>query len=333
MPNTALHEAEKQAEPWSWLAKYVKNNPVEWWFEGPAWDHRSDCERYEREGFKRTGIGVYSAPAATRRETKIREVCFFYHKYDTSKRVKRVVMDAPWPDIVRRTFEAAASQERACRRLAIIARGGGSISSTWHDKLCDAQYRGDQKAVTHWADKQIAAILSTKVGRKWLLKGKPLNNSLKAPDEPTREYAHRKYEELYIADVRRLGRKKADDKWKGEKVSGFKLESNGDKIAVALTLSWLAVGHKGFPGLCFLSDEVLAQLFGHTLPLPSLLSDRIRGGKFIWAIRKRMGLIQAEILFTGIEEVGDSKWAILDRNGTRTHWISLRPNKSLPPKL
>ena len=76
MPNTALYEAEKQAEPWAWLAKYVKNNPVEWWFEGPAWDHRSDCERYEREGFRQTGIGVYSAPAATRRETKIREVCF-----------------------------------------------------------------------------------------------------------------------------------------------------------------------------------------------------------------------------------------------------------------
>jgi hypothetical protein len=82
-----------------------------------------------------------------------------------------------------------------------------------------------------------------------------------------------------------------------------------------------------------MSDELLAQLLGYTLPLPSLLADRIRGGKFIWAIRKRVGLRQAEILFNEIKEVGEKKWAILNQRGEKTHWISLLPNKPLPAKL
>jgi hypothetical protein len=63
------------------------------------------------------------------------------------------------------------------------------------------------------------------------------------------------------------------------------------------------------------------------------LSDRIRGGKFIWAIRKRVGLKQAEILFNGIEKVADRKWAILNLRGEKTHSITLLPVKPLPPKL
>jgi hypothetical protein len=167
-------------------------------------------------------------------------------------------------------------------------------------------------------------------GRQWLLHNKVEGLST---SPVIREVAKQKYEKFYTADVRELGRKPADEKWKGKRKPQFKLAADGDKIAVVLTMEWLAVGKNGFPGLCFMSDELLAQLLGYTLPLPSLLADRIRGGKFIWAIRKRVGLRQAEILFNEIKEVGEKKWAILNQRGEKTHWISLLPNKPLPAKL
>lgn len=332
LPRTVLNEAENEDEPWSWLARWVKRNPVEWWSEGPALDYDAECKRYERAGFKRTAIGVYSASAAARLKTKICEVHFYFHKNDANKRLKRIIMDAGWPMSFRKTFEAASSQQKVYRTLTIISRGGGSISGTYHDKLLAANERGDREAVAHWADKQIAAILGTKDGREWLLQGKTSSTSPKAPDEATREYARAKYEKFIAADARRLGRKKADDKWKGTKIPQFKLESNGAEIAAAMATGWLVGGRNGFPGLCFMSDEVLAQLLGHTLPLKSLQSSD-QGWKIVRTIRERIGLKKAEILFNGIKKVGDKQWAILDRCGTQTHWISLRPSKPLPPKL
>jgi len=340
LPRTVLNEAEREDEPWSWLARWVKRNPVEWWFEGPASDYDAECKRYERAGFKRTGIDVYSASAAARRTTKIREVHFYSHKHDANKRLKRIIMDAAWPSSFRKTFEAASSQQKAYRILTIISRGGGSISGTWHDELLAANRRGDRAAVTHWADKQIAAILSTQDGRRWLLEGKISSNSPKAPDEATRKYARAKYDELYSADVRRLGRKKADKKWKGTKAPRFRLETLGDRIAAEIAPRCLVAGRNGFPGFCFMSDELLAQLLGRRLRLPNLSSNRTPGekvsspgGKLIWAVRKRIGLKQAEILFTGIEQVGDDRWAIVDRRGGKTLWFLLKQIRPLPPKL
>ena len=191
--------------------------------------------------------------------------------------------------------------------------------------------RGDKKAADHWANKVAGSILQWEYGRQWLLHDKV--KGLSAPPK-IREVAKQKYETGYNADVRRLGKKKADEKWKGNKTPrSFKLDSNGDKIAAVMAMEWLVVGHNGFPGLCFMSDELLAQLLGRTIPLPSLLSDRIRGGKLIWAVRKRFGLHQAEILFNGIEKVADKKWAILNLRGEKTHSITLLPDKPLPPEL
>jgi hypothetical protein len=332
--HTVLEEAETQDNPWSWLAKWVKEKPVIHWRNGTVEMRDSECAALEKEGFKRTDIGVYSVDPATRRNSKIyqgvREVRFNYHQHDPKKIIMRVVMGGCWPDGFRKTFLAAASQRNAFLRLSIVARGGGSISSTWHLKMGEAQKRGDQKMADHFANKEVDSILQWEKGRQWLLYDK--FEGLSAPPE-MREIAKQKYEASYNADVRRLGRKKADEKWKNTKTPQFKKKSNSDYVAEAMTMEWLVVGQNGFPGLCFMSDEILAQLLGHALPWPRLLNEEICGWKTIRTIRERIGLKKAEILFNGIEKVADKQWAILNKRGEKTHSITLLPDKPLPPKL
>jgi hypothetical protein len=325
LPRGVLDESENKNQPWFWLAKWVDRNPVEHLYRGKMEDGRAECAKLESEGFKRTDIGVYSASVTAQRKTKIREVRFYSDEHDPSKVFMRVV--ARWPGSFRKTFEAAASQRTAFLRLATAARGGGSISGTWHLKMRAAQIKGDQKMTDHWANKETASILQTERGRRWLLEGKTPG----APPKIQAE-AQRRYRKLYAADVRRLGRTKADEKWKSTETPRFKLRSNGDYIAVAMTMEWLVGGHNGFPGLCFMSDEVLAMLLGHALPVPALY-EKSSGWKTVRTIRERIGLRKAGILFTGIEKIGDNKWAILNRYGKKTHWISLTVNKPLPPEL
>ena len=330
--HTVLEEAEAKDDPWTWLAKWCKKNPVIHWHKGTVEMRDAECAALEKEGFKRTDIGVYVA-TKKRPDAKVfqgvREVRFNFHKDDPAIIIMRVVMNRCWPDSFQKTFLAAASQREAALRLAEIARGGGSISQSWRLKIRAAQKRGDRKMADHWADKVAASILQWETGRQWLLYDK--FEGLSAPPA-IREVAKQKYEEGYNADVRRLGKKKADEKWKGNNTpQRFKLDTNGDKIAAAMTMEWLAVGQNGFPGLCFMSDELLAKLLGHTLPLPSLLTDS--GLKLIVTIRQRIGLKKAEILFNGIEQVADKKWAILNLRGEKTHSITFLPNKPLPPNL
>lgn len=337
LPRTVLDEAETQNDPWTWLAKWVKKNPVIHWHVGTVEMRDAECVTLEKEGFKRKNVGVYVA-AKKRSKAKIfqgvREVRFNFHKHDPAKIIMRVVMDKCWPDSFRKTFIAAASQCEAELRLAEIARGGGSISQSWRLKIRAAQKNGDRKMAGHWADKVAGSILQWEHGRQWLLHDKV--KGLSAPPK-IREIARQKYEKFYAADVRKLGRKPADEKWKSadnlKTPIGFKRDTNSDKIAEAMTTSWLTVGNNGFPGLCFMSDELLAKLLGNTVPLPSLLNDESDGWKTIRTIRERIGLKKAEILFKGIEKVADKKWAILNLRGEKTHWIALQPDKPLPPKL
>src|SRR6266550_6274259 len=102
-----------------------------------------------------------------------------------------------------------------------------------------------------------------------------------------RDEARRRYEKFYANDVRRLGRKQADKKWKNtdslKTPLKLKRDTNGEKIATALALGWLSVGD-GFPGFCFISDRILATILGLMLPLPSLMAknddaDNQRGRK------------------------------------------------------
>lgn len=333
LPRTVLDEAETQRDSWSWLAKWVKKHPVEHWRAGTLEMRDAECAALEKEGFKRTDTGVYSVQA-TRHNTKIyqgvREVRFYFHKHHSAKIVMRVVMSRCWPDSFRKTFEAAASQRKAFLRLATVARGGGSISGTWHLKMRVAQMRGDQSRADHFTNKETASILQTERGRQWLLEDKV--EGLDAPPGIRKE-ARRRYEAFYNADVRRLGRKKANAIWKNTKSPRFKMNSNSDYVAAAMTTEWLVVGQDGFPGLCFMSDGLLAQLLGHALPWPRLLNEEICGWKTIRTIRERIGLKKAEILFNGMEKVDDHKWAILDQRGVKTHSITLLPNKPLPPEL
>jgi hypothetical protein len=301
--HTVLKKAEAQDDPWSWLAEWVKKNPVIHWHKGTVKMRDSECAALEKEGFKRTDVGVYSVDPATRRDAKVyqgvREIRFNFHEPDSTSIIMRIVMDGCWPDDFRKTFEAAKSQWEAELRLAEIARGGGSISQSWRLKLLDAQKIGDLKLAGHWGDKITGSILQWERGRQWLL-----YDNFKGLSAPVamREVAKQKYQSFYEADVRRLGRKKADDKWKNtDNLSpvGFKRDSDSDKIAEAMTTSWLTLGHNGFPGLCFMSDELLAKLLGYTLPLPSLLNDsgtfrkRARPGRSRGRPRPRPGTSNA----------------------------------------
>ena len=324
LPRTVLNETETKDDPWTWLAKWVTENPVEHWHIGTVEKRDAECAALEKEGFKRTDIGVYVA-TKKRSNAKIfqgvREVRFNFHKHDPAKIIMRFVMDGCWPDSFRKTFVAAASKWGAELRLAEIAWGGGSISQSWRLKIKDAQIRGDPITANYWADKVAASILQWETGRQWLLYDKV--EGLSAPPK-IREIAHQKFEEFHAADVRRLGRKKADEKWKGKTTPQYELGCNdGDYIVEAMITSWLTVGNNGFPGFCFMSDELLAKLLGLFLPLPKLLNEEIHGWKTVRTIRERIGLKKAEILFTGIEKVADKKWAILNQRGEKTHSITL----------
>ena len=332
--------AEAQNDPWSWLAKWVKENPVIDWNEGTAEMRDSECATLEKEGFKRTGTGVYSVDPATRRNSTIfqgvREVRFNHHQHDPKKIIMRLIMDGCWPDSFRKTFEAAASQRQAILRLVEVARGGGSISQSWRLKMQAAQMTGDQKMADHWAAKVTASILTCEKGRKWLLEDKL--EGLSAPPE-IREVAKQKYEANYAADVRRLGRKKADKKWKGadnsETPLEFKLDTKGEKITTRLALGWLSAGD-GLPGYCFISDKVLATILGLTLPFQGLLptrddADNQRGRKTIEDCRRDIGLEKGETLVTGVKHVDGGKWALLDENGKEVGCFNQA--KSFPPKL
>lgn len=331
--HTVLEEAETKDDPWTWLAKWCKRNPVIHWHDGTKKMRDTECATLEKEGFKQKDIGVYVA--TKKRPTAkvfqgVREVRFNFHKHDPEKIIMRVEMDGCWPDSFRKTFEAAASQRKAFNVLAQVARDGGSISNhDRHLKILTAEKRGDRQTVERLTKKHLASILQTVCGRRWLLENK--EKALVAPPE-MREWARREYEILYAADVRHLGRKPADEKWKSTKTPRYKMSSNyGDYIAAAMTTEWLVGGSSGFPGLCFMSDELLAKLLGYTLPLPSLLSDS--GLKLIVTIRQRIGLKKAEILFNGIEQIADKKWAILNLRREKTHSITFLPDKLLPPIL
>jgi hypothetical protein len=332
LPHLVLAEAEKQHDPWSWLAKWVKKNRIEHWGIGTVEMRDVEYATLEKEGFNRIDAGIYSAGHSVKiyHGVRTREVHFYPHKHDSTQIVRRIVRDEYWPDGIRKTFVAAASQCEAELRLAEIARGGGSISQSWRLKIRAAQKRGDRKMADHWADKVAASILQWETGRQWLLYDKVEGLSA---SPAIRQVAKQKFEAGYKADVRRLGKKKADGKWKGKKTPRFKLGTNGDKIAAVMTMEWLLVGQNGFPGLCFMSDELLAQLLGRTIPLPSLLNNDSDGWKTIRTIRERIGLKKAEILFNGIEKVADKKWAILNLRGEKTHSITLLPDKPLPPEL
>jgi hypothetical protein len=295
----------------------------------------------EREGFKRMATGVYSTDPATRCNANIyqgvREVRFNFHKHDPAKIIMRFVMDGCWPDSFRKTFEAAASQRQAILRLVEITRGGGSISQSWRLKMRAAQMSGDLKTADHWANKVAASILQMEKGRQWLLEDKV--ESLSVPPE-IRDEARRRYEKSYANDVRRLGRKKADIKWKSAdnlKIPlGFKRDTIGEKITTALALSWLSVEGSGFPGFCFISDKILATILGLTLPFQGLLpqngdADNQRGRKMIEDCRRDIGLAKGETLVTGLKNVGGGKWAILDEKGKEVGHFNQA--QSLPPKL
>jgi hypothetical protein len=133
-----LAAAENRKNPWRWLANQVRG-PIEYRYQGSARQARDEVVRFEKQGFKRVGPGIYLSTKEARLKTRIRKVGFYFHSHDPNKRIKRIILKARWPSIFRNTFEAAASQERAICRLMEIGRGGGSISRSYGAELRAAQ--------------------------------------------------------------------------------------------------------------------------------------------------------------------------------------------------
>jgi hypothetical protein len=319
LPPWMLAEAQKQKDAWRWLARKVDRDRIEHHTPGPAGDFDAEVARYEKHGFKRTGVGVWTASKEARGRTRIREVRFHYHKHDANKRVERIIMEAHWPASFRKTLLAAASQRRALIRLGEAAGGGGSISKSYHSELREALKQGDQRAATHWAQKVAASLLRRKHGRHWLLHDKNFPPAI-------REYARLLYEQFYARDVRRLGRKKANDKWRNEQELDVKQETASDKIAVQMTMGWLSLPN-GFPGYCFLSDDMIAKVLG--LFVPFLKSADL---KLVRTIRERIGLKKGEIIVTRLKQCANGDWAALDSGGEG--WGLLKPQSgAVPPKL
>jgi hypothetical protein len=213
-----------------------------------------------------------------------------------------------WPDGFRKTFEAAASQKHALRRLGEVAAGAGSISKSGHRRLGDALKNNDLKMARLHAKKMTVSILQ--YDKQWFKSAPP----------KIREIVRQIEKESYPADVHQLGRKKADEQWKGTKTPlELKLETKEQKIGTELTLGWLYVENNGFPGYCFILDKILANMLGLTLPFRGLLpkpddTDNEVGRKCIEDIRRNIGLKKAEPVVTGLKQLDDCKWAILDKD-------------------
>jgi hypothetical protein len=320
LPPWMLAEAEAQKDPWRWLARKVDRDRIEHQKQGPSEELNAEIARYEKAGFKRTGINVWTASKEARDKTQIREVRFHYHKHDTNKRAERIIMEAHWPASFRKTLHAAASQRRAIIRLGEAAGGGGSISKSFRSELREALKKGNQEAATHWAHKVAASVFRRKDGRRWLLQGKRTPPAI-------REHARWLYEQLYTRDVRRLGRKEADEKRRSpDQGLDFKQETASDKIAVQLAVGWLSLPG-GFPGYCFLSDEVTANVLGIVMPFL-----RSTTWKLVRTIRERIGLKKGEIIVTCLKRRPGGEWAALDFRGRE--WGLLKPlSGAVPPKL
>lgn len=309
-----LSGAKRQDLPWEWLAKQVDGKPVEYRHEFDASKLAAEVAYYEKLGFRRTADGTYLPDDKARRETKIREVRFESDGKKPGVTIKRGIMDEIWPPAFKRIFEAGASQRQALLRLVEIGRSGGSVTTSFRKKLGDAMLQSDQKASNHWAKKIAASYFRFDLTRDRLL------NDPQIPPE-TRQALQQLYDEIYAVDVSRAGRSAADKKWKGRGELKFKWDSISERVAMALTLDWMAVGAKcfteGFPGYAFISDEVLATLLGHALPLRGLLSEQ--GWKTVRTIRERMKLKKAEVLFreAKVNVTGPKKgeFCVIDRHG------------------
>jgi hypothetical protein len=323
LPQRILEEAEKKHDPWAWLAKWVHRNPAEYWGTGTVAKRDAEIRALKAAGFKWSATGIYSRNARRRRKAiayqGTREVCFCPHPRNPRQVLMRSVLDKPWPPIFSKTFIAAASQRNALRRLGEAALHAGSIFRSYRMEMRAAQKRGDQKAADHWANKLAAAILRMESGRRWLLEGKSWPALI-------RKEARRRYDCFYAADVRRLGRKKADEKWQSpDKELDFKQETACDKIAVQLTMGWLSLPG-GIPGYCFLSDEMIAEVLG--LLAPFLKSA---DWKLVRTIRERIGLKKGEIIVTSLKQRANGDWAIFDSAGRD---LGVLPwSKCVPPKL
>lgn len=188
-----------------------------------------------------------------------------------------------WPQSYAKFFGAARSHAKAAVRLGEIPRRGGSITASWWSKMRHALRQGDKKLVRRTMRKVVGSICRSHRGRQWLMEGKNFPPGF-------REQARRVYTELYDKDVRKLGREKADAKWKSDAVFGFKRETGCDKIAVALVQGWLRTNSDGAPGFCFCSDAVTAKILSRVLNLPvsAGLAKKIQG---------RLGLKKATIFY------------------------------------
>lgn len=195
-------------------------------------------------------------------------------------------------------FRAACSQRYALRRLAEIARGGGSIKTSWSQVMREALQRGELKTTRHAQEKVFASMWRYDRGRFLLAAAK---------DQPEIEARiRREGAKLYAKGCRKLGRTKAD---KENRPVIFDTRDITHKVAEKLAWGWLRNGTGGGPGFCFFSDNALLDVLRVLLRLPELPFATVR------KTRERLGLRKAEILITAARKNDQALWEFLERQG------------------
>ena len=199
-------------------------------------------------------------------------------------------------------FAAADSQRGAMLRFSRKAQKTGSLNTSCYDKLLAAIKSGNRRAGRVAEKKILGGMYRIDRGR-YLLAAAKKSPELQAEIQGL-------IDGCYQRDVRRLGRRKADEK-PGRLTIGdcFREHIACDRIAFAMTCGWLRGGKTGLPGLCFWSDEVIATYLGRVLNLRTLGVGTVR------KLRHRLKLKKASVLVRQICPGVKGEFELLDSHG------------------
>ena len=227
----------------------------------------------------------------------------------------KFLLDVPdLPKDFRLLFATADSQKGALRRFSYKAQKIGSLYTSWYERLLAALKNRDTRAQITASKKIFAGMYRVDRGR-FLLAEFKRNPGFKAQIQKW-------IDECYARDVRRLGRRKADEKPKRLTIADFSRKDFAcDRIAFAMTCGWLRWNKDGFPGLCFCSDEVIATLLGGMLNLRTLGVGTVR------KLRHRLKLKKASVLVRQICPGTEGQFELSDSRG-KPFWRGIVVNSS-----
>jgi hypothetical protein len=202
------------------------------------------------------------------------------------------------PKGFRQLFIAGQSQREALHRIVEMARGAGSMETSWGKKLVEAITAGDTGTIRH-AEKKVFASFWRYDHAELLLEAAKRESP--AIETQVRNMA----DQLYKKARRKLGRTKADVL---AKPAVFEPVTITEKVAWCLVKGWLRVSN-GLPGLCFFTDSALTDFIGDLLKISELPFDTVR------KTRRLLGLKKAPAFIYKAKKDKKTGWIFLDRQG------------------